>query len=116
MNFKSKISIWERVAPKDRISVCDRFKGEGKGFSYDLIDYLQREENVGLEGSRVSNPTYCQNKKKRIKLNLPFKNKIYSAFGFDVEVTSNQRLPLEEMLDLDALNEFVLTGKTKDKF
>ncbi len=35
----------------------------------------------------------------------------FNAYAFDLHISANGIVPLEELMDLDSLNEFVLTGK-----
>lgn len=45
--------------------------------------------------------------RKKIKIRFP----VFLPGGFDLEVTVDKNIPLEELIDLDGLNKFVLEGE-----
>ncbi len=81
---------------------------------HELPEYFNIVEKAALRNNpsfRAQTQLYCD-AEREIKVK-PF---VFS-FGFKVEVTSKKPLPLEQMLNLEALNQFVLTGEVKgEKF
>ncbi len=80
----------------------------GKRYSYDsLTKYFEASEGLKKTIGPVENETYyVDNIRRELKV-FPCSFRL----GFDVRVISNEKMPLEKMLDLDALNQFVLTGE-----
>jgi len=74
-----------------------------------LTEYLYKKENLILIKDHYNHILYFEdhnNLMRHLKIEKPFLKR-----GIDVFVTSHLKTPLEEMLNLDALNDFILTGK-----
>lgn len=95
--FEKEVPIINRLDVKKRIFL--------EYESYPLVQYLLEKEKLEL----TSDKRIFKDNNRIIKI------KSIWGLGFDLEAkttnTTNKRIPLEKIIDLDALNEFVLTGE-----
>src|SRR3989344_8724479 len=73
-----------------------------------LIEYLSKKENLILIKNHYNHLLYFEdheNFTKQLRIEKPF-----LKLGLNIFVASHLKIPLEEMLPLDALNNFILTG------
>ena len=98
--LKAEFRFEEDVAPKDRDKIKERCRYRDTGGA--LSWYLLNKEKLFVTRSSFQ-PLLGKNKQVRIKtcrFNL----------GFDIIVEARESVPLEKMLNLDALNEYILRG------
>ena len=113
-NLKVKFRFRDEVAPKDRKKIDARLSHSS------LTSYFYDQENVQatfVAHSSINKRFYFEmgDSKRDFYLDRTFTGIFLKAFGFNLTITSDKVLPLEEMVDLDAINHFVLTGETKNK-
>lgn len=103
-SLTARLGFKEEVAPKDVESVKYRLKWETIG---PLKNYLKEKENFSLEDFHSKNPYFkrlTDNAKFELKANL-------RKLSLEIKITSQNDVPRKDMLNLDALNNFILTGK-----
>ena len=99
--LEAKLIFKREVAPIVKENIKDRMYG-----NYLLSNYLNEVEKIKLDDYPRNN--YDRNLDKRRTLKIkerPLK------FGIDIKISSFKDLNAEEMLDLDALNKYILTGE-----
>jgi len=109
-NRKQKIETHLNVKYRfDKEITSTNKKDIKKRMNSSLIEYLRKKENLILTKNHYDHILYFEdhnNLMRHLKIEKPFLKR-----GIDVFVTSHLKTPLEEMLNLDALNNFILTGK-----
>ena len=109
-NRKQKIETHLNVKYRfDKEITSTNKKDIKKRMNSSLIEYLRKKENLILTKNHYAHILYFEdhnNLMRHLKIEKPFLKR-----GIDVFVTSHLKTPLEEMLNLDALNNFILTGK-----
>ena len=99
--LKAKFRFGDEVAPKYRNEVRERCRYRNTGGA--LSWYLLNKENLFMTRSSFQ-PLLGRNKKQvRVKT-------CRFGLGFDIIVEARERIPLEKMFDLNALNEYILRG------
>ena len=79
-----------------------------KRINSSLIEYLHKKENLILTINHYNHLLYFKDHKtfmRHLRIEKPFLKP-----GLNIFVASHLKIPLEEMLHLDALNNFLLTG------
>lgn len=113
--LRARFRFKRGVAPKDRKVVKQRIDVRGGGGA--LKGYL-----VSVEGCKYQEENSSNSNANFI---ADTKEPVYSRFidiylhtwglGFNIDVSCSGAVPLEEMLDLGALNRFVITGQMPKK-
>ena len=79
-----------------------------KRINSSLIEYLRKKEGFLLTKNHYNHLLYFEDHKNFSRyLRI---EKSFLKLGFDISVDSYLKIPLEEMLHLDALDNFILTG------
>ncbi len=100
----ARFRFGQEVAPKDRKAIKDRIKR--------IPDYLGSAENLGRYKENALMGDYygsCDSYKQTYLRKCIFR----LGFNLRVEETKASSVKLEDMLDLEALNHFILTGENK---
>ncbi len=71
-----------------------------------LSDYLSEKEKLNQHYPSHPGLLFSKDFRKHVRI-----TRLLFRLGFNLSASISENVPLEEMLDLDALNEFVLTGK-----
>jgi len=110
IDLVAKFRFRDEVAPKDRLMLRNRILNP---YPYHkLYEYLIRTEKLEKQYIWSSNDQtrYVYDGNRKVKIEEPCSLPI---LGFNLKATSNGEFPLEELIDLDALDHFVLTGEMK---
>jgi hypothetical protein len=99
--LEAKLRFKEEVAPINRDDVKNRMYGRDL-----LSNYLNEVEEIRPDNFPGS--TYDRNLDKRRTVII---KRDRWDMGIDIKVSSFKSLKREELLNLDALNNFILTGK-----
>ena len=99
--LEAKLRFKEEVAPINRDDVKNRLYGRDL-----LSNYLNEVEEIRPDNFPGS--TYDRNLDKRRTVII---KKDRWGMGIDIKVSSFKSLKREELLNLDALNNFILTGE-----
>ena len=99
--LEAKLRFKEEVAPINRDDVKNRMYGKDL-----LSNYLNEVEEIRPDNFPGS--TYDRNLDKRRTVII---KKDRWGMGIDIKVSSFKSLKREELLNLDALNNFILTGE-----
>lgn len=105
--LEAKLRFKEKVAPADRENILDRFYGKEMMFAeHPLDDYLEKTEKIIYNSLKGKYRDGDLTKKRKITV-----KKRRFKLGLDIKVISNEELKPKEMLDLEALDTFIFTGK-----
>jgi hypothetical protein len=103
--LKAKFVFDNEVPPNKRKEVrerCDVNPGQLDNFLTKNLGY-----RPGYRGDLISKKYYGHRERLTI-------TPLISRLGFRITSESNGQLPLEEMIDLERVNHFVLTGETSN--
>ena len=116
--LKAVLSFEDEVAPRDRNAVDARLLYSPHSL---LRDYLKEVEGLrfdkdsfsGLEvyGNRAQPP--CKSNRVYVSMNRP--GFLSRGLGLNITAEIKRKVEIYDMLDLDALNGFVLTGEYPEK-
>jgi hypothetical protein len=104
----SELNAWFRFGHE--VSARDRKLLEKRYGHNSLAKYF--EDSEGLKktiGPEEDGSKYVDNKGREARVSA-----CVCRLGFDVKVTSKEKMPIEDMLNLDALNQFILFGRTNE--
>lgn len=106
--LKANLSFKQEVAPNDVKEVRIRLKWKEVWGS--LRKYLEDKENLSYEGlGNVPNKNvHFRGLEKDLEVKL---EENLSKLKLNINITSNKDILRKDMLDLEALNTFILTGK-----
>ena len=103
--LKAKFNFREETAPRDRIEINTRINNLESN-SNDLENYLQEQ------GCYI--PTSLISREYKVKNTQLIIFNSFIKLGFDLNIKAEGEVPRKEMLNLDDLNKFILTGEIKE--
>ena len=112
--FKSEVKLESAVNPNYGEELRKRIprRRERDGDRYPTLkasgtvgEYLRIVEGLLQQGNKDFSDS-----KKYVSVDNQI---MFNVYAFDVHISANGIVPLEDMMDLDSLNEFVLTGEMK---
>ena len=116
--LEAELRFRDEIAPKDRKNIINRLCGKVYGRNqepgmlseYPLNDYLSRVEKIVY--NQLNEKYFDANSDKARKISI--KKRIFK-FGLDIKIVSPHDIQSNEMLNLEDLDTFILTGKSPQK-
>jgi hypothetical protein len=97
----AKLRFVDETAPKDKKDIKERMNISKSG---GLTEYLINYEAIG---NRMLNKRYYLHRKINGKIGI---YKAFPKLGINIEVSFLGKIPEEKILNLEALNKFILTS------
>ncbi len=108
--LEASFTFKDEVAPVNREKIFGRIWGKkepGRLFEYPLFEYLREVEKINYNFFYRRYYDSDHSKDREIKLTkLP-----WGKLGLKLKISSSKNLDSHELIDLNSLNRFILTGK-----
>ncbi len=109
--FKAILVFGQEVAPKDKEKVHSRFRTRYSNNPYReiLSSYLSKRELMGVLNQGLFGLDFVGYRGQN-KLDF-FAAEHFFGMGLTLSARSKNKIPLDEIINLDALNQYILTGE-----